>query len=124
MTVSFTPHSVFWRVNSDALVNLAGSRALLLELAHPLVAAGVAGHSNYRGDPFGRLMRTLSTMSRLMFTDAGSAEAALRHFNACHARVKGALDQAVGPRSSRLRAPASSSVMIGSVVTRGDRRSR
>ena len=38
---------------------LGGGRALLLEIAHPLVAAGVAEHSSYRSDPFGRLQRTL-----------------------------------------------------------------
>jgi uncharacterized protein (DUF2236 family) len=97
MSAYFTPRTVFWRVNSDALVNLAGSRALMLELAHPLVAAGVAGHSNYRGDPFGRLLRTMRTMSRLMFTGRGSVDAALRHFNGCHTRVHGRLDGAVGP---------------------------
>ena len=96
MSPYFTPRTVFWRVNSDALVNLAGSRALMLELAHPLVAAGVAAHSNYRGDPFGRLLRTMRTMSQLMFADTQTVNDALRHFNGCHAKVKGQLVQAVG----------------------------
>jgi uncharacterized protein (DUF2236 family) len=97
MPTYFTPRTVFWRVNSHALVNLSGSRALMLELAHPLIAAGVAEHSNYQGDPFGRLMRTMRTMSRLMFTDAAPAQEALRHFNGCHAKVEGHLAETVGP---------------------------
>jgi uncharacterized protein (DUF2236 family) len=97
MSSYFTPRTVFWRVNSDALTTLSGSRALMLELAHPLVAAGVASHSNYRGDPFGRLFRTMQTMSQLMFTDDKSVQKAMRHFNGCHAKVRGQLGQTVGP---------------------------
>ena len=95
-TYYFTPGSVFWRVNSDALTMLSASRALMLELAHPMVAAGVAQHSNYRGDPFGRLLRTLRTMTDIMFTDAASAQAALRHFNGCHTKVTGTLQETTG----------------------------
>jgi uncharacterized protein (DUF2236 family) len=97
MRLHFTPGSIFWQVNSDALTSLAGSRALLLELAHPMVAAGVAQHSNYRGDPFGRLYRTMRTMTEIMFTDAATAQAGLRHFNTCHAKVTGELTETVGP---------------------------
>src|SRR5574341_950333 len=92
----FTPGTVFWRVNSDALTMLSASRALLLELAHPLVAAGVAAHSNYRGDPFGRLLRTLRTITEIMFADASTAKEALGHLNDCHAKVKGELKQTAG----------------------------
>ncbi|HKZ70920.1 MAG TPA: oxygenase MpaB family protein [Anaerolineales bacterium] len=97
MRLYFTPRTIFWQVNSDALTSLAGSRALLLELAHPMVAAGVAQHSNYRGDPFGRLYRTMRTMTEIMFTDAATAKEGLRHFNACHAKVTGELPEKVGP---------------------------
>lgn len=93
----FTPGSIFWRINSDSVTMLSASRALMLELAHPMIAAGVAQHSNYRGDPFGRLLRTLHTMTDIMFTDADSARSALRHFNNCHLKVKGALEEPTGP---------------------------
>ena len=36
---------------------LGGGRALLMQVAHPLVAAGVAEHSGYREDPWKRLER-------------------------------------------------------------------
>ena len=59
----FSPDGWYWRVNREWLIALMGPRAVLLELAHPAVAAGVARHSNYRGDPIGRLYRTMKTMT-------------------------------------------------------------
>jgi uncharacterized protein (DUF2236 family) len=94
---SFVPGTVFWRVNREWLVTLAGSRAVLLELAHPLIAAGVAQYSNYRGDPFGRLFRTLRTMTALTFGDPRAARRAAQHFRGCHRRVRGVLNGAIGP---------------------------
>ena len=52
-------HSVMWRINREAVLLGAGPAALLLQMAHPLVAEGVAQHSDFQGDPFGRLRRTL-----------------------------------------------------------------
>ncbi len=85
----FSPTSLYWRVNREWLIALAGPRALLLELAHPAIAAGVAQHSNYRGDPFGRLYRTMKTMTEISFGDEQERRDALKHFFKCHARVKG-----------------------------------
>lgn len=85
----FSPHSLYWRVNREWLIAFAGPRALLLELAHPAIAAGVAQHSNYRGDPFGRLYRTMKTMTEISFGTTVERRAALKHFFACHRRVKG-----------------------------------
>ena len=48
------------RVHGDASMFVGGLRALLLQSLHPLAMAGVAGHSGYRGDPWGRLARTSS----------------------------------------------------------------
>lgn len=93
----FAPGTVFWRVNSDAVINLGLARALLLELAHPLVAAGVADHSNYGGDRYGRLLRTLNTVTGILFGDTRMKRDALRHFHACHTPVQGQLGTAVGP---------------------------
>jgi len=95
----FSPDSLYWRVNREWLISLAGPRAVLLELAHPLVAAGVEQYSNYRGDPFGRLYRTMKTMTEISFGDTAEASPALRHLNACHARVHGEWrDERVTPR--------------------------
>lgn len=93
----FSPTSVFWRINREWLTTLSGARAVLLEIAHPLVAAGVAEHSNYRGDPFGRLFRTVNTMTDLAFNRPQAAHRAARHYYACHRKVKGRLREDVGP---------------------------
>lgn len=85
----FSPHSMYWRVNREWLIALAGPRAVLLELAHPSVAAGVAQHSAYERDPFGRLYRTMKTMTAISFGGGDEARDALRGFYACHARVHG-----------------------------------
>ena len=63
----FTPASVTWRVHREAAVLLGGGRALLLQVAHPLVAAGVAAHSRFRSAPLERLRRTLDLMLTLVF---------------------------------------------------------
>lgn len=85
----FSPSSMYWRVNREWLIALAGPRAVLLELAHPSVAAGVAQHSAYEREPFGRLYRTMKTMTEISFGDADERRTALRGFHACHARVHG-----------------------------------
>lgn len=85
----FSPQSLYWRVNREWLIALMGPRAVLLELAHPAIAAGVARHSNYRGDPFGRLYRTMKTMTEISFGTPEERATALVHFQRCHARVRG-----------------------------------
>ena len=54
----FAPGAPIRRVHADAAMFVGGLRALLLQSLHPLAMAGVAGHSGYRGDPWGRLART------------------------------------------------------------------
>jgi uncharacterized protein (DUF2236 family) len=93
----FSPDSIFWRINREGLMVLSGPRALLLELAHPLVAAGVAEHSDFRARPLGRLFRTVGVMTALNFEPHGQARSALAHTHRCHARVQGRLSQDIGP---------------------------
>jgi uncharacterized protein (DUF2236 family) len=93
----FSPTSPFWRVNREWLMVLSGPRALLLELAHPLVAAGVAQHSNYRGDPLGRLTRTIRMMTDINFGDGTLAKRAAQRVGRCHVPVAGTLTADVGP---------------------------
>jgi uncharacterized protein (DUF2236 family) len=71
---------------------LAGGRALLLQVTHPLVGAGVEQHSNYQADPWSRLFSTLDTMFRITFgTPEQSANAATR-LQRRHTSVKGVAD--------------------------------
>jgi uncharacterized protein (DUF2236 family) len=87
----FGPGSVSWRVDRELVVLAGGSCALLLQAAHPVVAAGVAEHSTYATDPFGRLMRTLTSSFDVAFGSRSQAEATIRRVNAIHARVRGTL---------------------------------
>jgi uncharacterized protein (DUF2236 family) len=66
------------RVSREPCVLFGGGCALLLEVAHPLVAAGVAEHSDFRRDPFGRLQRTLAAISALALEPRDAALAAAR----------------------------------------------
>jgi len=93
----FGPDSITWRVNREAVLLLGGGRALLLQVAHPLVAAGVAAHSEFQRDPLGRLWRTLDLMLTITFADAARAIHAVREIERVHRRVHGKLDAAVGP---------------------------
>jgi uncharacterized protein (DUF2236 family) len=92
----FADDSWIRRVSGESALLFGGGRALLLEVAHPLVAAGVARHSSFRTDPFGRLQRTLDAMSKLTFGDRAAALAAARFVERAHGRVHGVLGHAVG----------------------------
>lgn len=85
----YGPGSRMWHINREAVLLGAGPAATLLQVAHPLIAEGVAQHSDFRGDPFGRLRRTLATTMDLVFGDARTAESALRRLNGVHASVTG-----------------------------------
>lgn len=85
----YGPDSQMWRINREAVLLAAGPAALLLQLAHPLVAEGVAHHSAFETDPAGRLRRTLRTTLALVFGDGPAAEHAVRRLNAVHASVRG-----------------------------------
>ena len=79
------------RVSAESVLLFGGGRALLLEVAHPLVAAGVAEHSNFRADPFGRLQRTLDAMGAITFRSQSEALAAARGVERAHRNVSGVL---------------------------------
>ena len=84
------------RVSAEPALLFGGGRALLLEVAHPLVAAGVAEHSDFRSDPFGRLRRTLEAMGAIAFGDRATALAAVRRIEETHQRVRGVLRSDAG----------------------------
>src|SRR5437867_13172578 len=89
--------SMTWRVNREAVLLLGGGRALLLQVAHPLVAAGVAAHSEFHAHPLRRLWRTLDLMLTLVFADGAGALRAVRTIEGVHARVHGVLEAPSGP---------------------------
>ncbi len=66
-----------------------GLAALLLQSLHPLAMAGVAGHSGYKGDPWGRLQRTSHYLAVTTFGTVADAEQAIAHVRSVHRRVRG-----------------------------------
>jgi len=85
----FAPDSPVGRVHADASMFVGGLRALLLQSLHPLAMAGVAGHSGYRGDPWGRLERTATFIATTTFATADDAQAAVDRVRSVHERVRG-----------------------------------
>lgn len=77
------------RVHGDSSMFVGGIRALLLQSLHPLAMAGVAGHSGYRGDPWGRLQRTSYFLAVTTFGRASDAKATTERIKAIHRRVTG-----------------------------------
>lgn len=77
------------RVHADASMFVGGLRALLLQSLHPLAMAGVAEHSDYRGDPWGRLQRTSTFLAVTTFGPAADAQRAVDKVRGIHQRVRG-----------------------------------
>jgi len=77
------------QVHSDASMFIGGLRALLLQSLHPLAMAGVAIHSDYRNDPWGRLQRTADFLAATTFGNAEGAEQAVNRVRFVHNHVKG-----------------------------------
>jgi uncharacterized protein (DUF2236 family) len=87
------------RVNAERLVLLGWSRAVLLQVAHPLVAAGVYDHSTFRATSWAaarRLHRTVRAMVALTFGTEWERERTLEGIRAIHRRVHGQLPCGVG----------------------------
>lgn len=87
------PGSIAWQIGSEGALLLGGARALILQVAHPAVAAGVAQHSNYREAPWRRLYRTLDVTTRIVFGDERSSTEAAAGLGRVHERVTGRDDR-------------------------------
>ncbi|MEN9504497.1 MAG: hypothetical protein RI958_423 [Actinomycetota bacterium] len=85
----FADDAVIRRVHGDASMFIGGLRALLLQSLHPLAMAGVAQHSDYRHDPWGRLQRTADFLAATTFGPADVAEQAIAIVHRVHTRVVG-----------------------------------
>ena len=92
--------SVAWRINGERVAVLGWGRAILLQLAHPLVAAGVGMHSTFRAGalaPAVRLHATVRAMLALTFGAEDVAVGAVAHIRRIHDRVHGVLSERAGP---------------------------
>ena len=86
------PESITWKINREMIVVAGWGRAILLQLAHPAIAAGVHDHSSFRGSLLSsvkRLHSTIGAMLSLAFGDAEEMIGAAAGINAIHDRVRG-----------------------------------
>src|SRR4051812_9828188 len=84
------PRSVAWCYAGDARTMLGAGSALLLQVAHPTVAAGVREHSNFAEDPWGRLLRTLDFVNLVIYGGPEAAARPRRKLREMHRPIKGA----------------------------------
>ncbi|WP_406212144.1 oxygenase MpaB family protein [Streptomyces canus] len=85
----FAPDRPIRTVHGDASMFIGGLGALLLQSLHPLAMAAVAGHSGYRGDPWGRLQRTSTFLAVTTYGTAEDAQRAVDHVRGIHDRIRG-----------------------------------
>jgi uncharacterized protein (DUF2236 family) len=83
------PGSALWRYGGDARLIGAGAYAILLQVGHPTVGAGVSEHSDFRADPWGRLLRTLDYSYAMTYGGPGLAGEMGRRIREMHKRIKG-----------------------------------
>lgn len=83
------PRGPFWSVTGERAMALGGPAAILLQVAHPLVAEGVSVHSEYQAGPAKRLLGTLQAFLTVTFGDTEQARAMARHVGGRHAQVRG-----------------------------------
>ena len=93
----YAEDSITRRVSRENILLLGGGRALLMQLAHPKVAAGVDDHSDFRSRPIRRLRRTVLMTMAIVFGERETALAAARGVNQAHARVRGQDYRALDP---------------------------
>ena len=93
----FGPSSMMWRIDKEAAIFLGAGRALLLQLAHPWIAAAIARHSPVLADPIGRFHRTFNVMLTMVFGTTEQALAAARRLHRRHAVISGTLVERTGP---------------------------
>src|SRR3989442_12260947 len=93
----YAEDSITRRVNRENVLLRGGGRALLMQLAHPMVAAGVDEHSDFRRHPVRRLRRTIRMTMAIVFGDRETALAAARSVNHAHSRVRGEGYRALDP---------------------------
>lgn len=93
----YAEDSITRRVSRENILMLGGGRALLMQLAHPKVAAGVDEHSDFRTQPIRRLRRTVRMTMAIVFGERDTALAAARTVNQVHTRVRGRDYRALDP---------------------------
>jgi uncharacterized protein (DUF2236 family) len=83
------PDSLVWQLGGDWTVLLGGGRALLLQVSHPVVAAGVEQYSDFRANPWKRLTGTLDLYLSVVFGGEQRARRAGADLRSLHRDIKG-----------------------------------
>jgi uncharacterized protein (DUF2236 family) len=97
------PQSASWLINGERVTVLGWPRAILMQFAHPLIAAAVAEHSSFQTSrlaPLVRLHGTIRAMLDMTFGEPPAANQAADRINRIHRRVNGTLRQDAGPFSA------------------------
>ena len=92
----FGPGSLTWTLSREVVVFLGGGRAALLQLAHPIVAQGVAEHSRATDDTLGRFLRTFEHIFAMVYGDLDSALDSARRVHRLHTQVRGTMAETTG----------------------------
>ena len=100
MNMPFGPGSATWQIDLEPSVIIGGGRALLMQVAHPSVAAGVTHHSDYVTDPYGRLFGTLDVMMKMLFGQPDVSALQREVLSDRHRQVRGATAQGTPYRAS------------------------
>jgi uncharacterized protein (DUF2236 family) len=109
------PAGIAARVNAERVALLAWSRAILMQIAHPLIAAGIDEHSSFRAGRFAAAARLHHTVRALLSLAFGSDESRTRTIgtiNGIHRRVNGTLREATGPFPSGTRYSAEDPALL------------
>lgn len=92
----FSPDSKLWELNKERVVFFAGQRALLMQIAHPMIAEAVYNEGEFQKDPMARLSRTAVMGLTIIFKSKEEADAIAERIKKVHANVRGALEEPVG----------------------------
>src|SRR3954466_15211182 len=92
----FSRDSMLRQVLGESVAIAGGGCDLLLQIAHPLVAAGVLDHSRFQADPLARFRATLDSLLGIVFGEQDQAKATLRDFHSTHTPVRGVLREQAG----------------------------
>jgi uncharacterized protein (DUF2236 family) len=92
----FAPESAVWRIARESVLMLGGGYALLMQAAHPLVAAGIVAHSSFRESPWRRLAGTMSVIYTVVYGTRAEADRAAARVRAIHAGVQGSIPARLG----------------------------
>ncbi|MEU9112476.1 oxygenase MpaB family protein [Streptomyces sp. NPDC048483] len=78
-----------WRYFGDTRAFLTSPQLLLLQVAHPVVGAGVEDHSDFRAEPWQRLIRTVGSLGTVIYGGQSAATAEARRLLDVHREMKG-----------------------------------